>query len=346
MTLEGIYDNNDGTFVAYFSYVNASGSRLQAPVGDAQNTRNFFSPGPASRGQPSEFLNGEHRGVFQLVFDGAPLVWTVKVGAHSEIQIPVSAGSPKLPRVTPLADCINQRESGGFASVWGYNNPNDFEVSIPVGSINSFSPGAPDRGQPNKFFSGLNRGAFDVPLDSSLEWKLPGASAVASPQVNVCACPTTDNRNTKRQILQFCQKLGALVYEAADQIEQASRERLAGSPPEVRRKLREGVERAKKRAAEAALRAQDFSSSLPAETRSCPGVARGCSRVDDGATLAKLRKYHYDSLSIIRRMNARSDFIRSGETKRGKEIVRRAAKLTAEGLAEINKIPRFRTVCK
>jgi hypothetical protein len=45
-------------------------------------------------------------------------------------------------------------------------------------------------------------------------------------------------------------------------------------------------------------------------------------------------------------MNARSDFIRSGETKRGKEIVRRAAKLTAEGLAEINKIPRFRTVCK
>jgi hypothetical protein len=179
-----------------------------------------------------------------------------------------------------------------------------------------------------------------------LEWKLPGTSASASPKVNVCTCPSTNNTTSKERIVKFSQELGALVYEAADQIELASKARFAGASADVKKRLREGIQRSRKRAAEAALQVQDLSSSLPILSRSCPDVPVGCRQVDDGATLEKLRKYHYDTLALIKRMNARSDFIERGRTKRNEEIVRRATKLFKRGLTEINKIPRFRTVCK
>lgn len=346
VSLEGLYDNKDGTLVAYFSYKNDSGKVITAPRGDSPTTRNIFSPEPASRGQPTDFLPGEHRGVYRVEFNGAPFVWTIKVPGYDEIQIPVSSESPKLPAVRPVPDCINKSETGGFISVWGYNNPNDFELVIPIGPRNMFVPGKGDRGQPDKFFAGLNRGAFTLPLSDILEWKLPGASASASPKANVCICPSTDNTTSKDRILKFSQELGALVYEAADQIEQASKARFTGASADAKKRLREGIQRSKKRAAEAALEAQEFNSSLPIVSRSCPEVPVGCRQVDDGATLEKLRKYHYDTLALIKRMNARSEFIERGRTKRNEEIVRRANKIFKRGLAEINKIPRFRTVCK
>ena len=346
VSLEGIYDNKDGTFVAYFSYKNDSGKVITAPRGDSPTTRNVFSPEPASRAQPSDFLPGEHRGVYRVEFKGSLFVWTIKAPGFDEIQIPVSSESPKLPAVKPVSDCINKSETGGFLSVWGYNNPNDFEIVIPVGPRNAFVPGKVDRAQPDKFFAGLNRGAFSLPLNEILEWKLAGTSASASPKVNVCTCPSTNNTTSKEMILKFSQELGVLVYEVADQIEQASKARFAGAPADVKKRLREGIQRTRRRAAEAALQAQDLSSSLPILSRSCPDVPVGCRQVDDGATLEKLRKYHYDTLALIKRMNARSDFIERGRTKRNEEIVRRATKLFKRGLSEINRIPRFRTVCK
>jgi hypothetical protein len=344
--LEGIYDNKDGTYVAYFSYTNTTAGALEAPLGDGASGRNFFSPGAASRGQPTIFVPGEHRGVYRLLFDGSPLVWTVKVPGYEEIRIPISGSSPKLPPVTPLTDCINQSESGGFVSVWGYDNPNEFEIFIPVGLRNGFTPGRRDRGQPNSFFAGLNKGVFAVKFDTALEWKLPGASSEVSPQINVCSCPSTNNKKTKVRVVKFAQALGVLVFQAADQIEEASRERLHREPAVLQQRLRQGIERAKKRAAEAALSVQDFSSRLPEVSRSCPDVPLGCERIDDGPILMKLRKYHYDTLALIRRMNARSQFIRSGHTKRNDRLVRRAEVLAKRGLAEIAKIPRFRISCK
>ena len=323
VVLEGIYDNKNGSYVAYFSYTNTTGTSLEAPIGDTSSARNFFSPGDVSRGQPTTFAPGEHRGVYRLEFDGSPLLWTVKVPGYDEIRIPVSAGSPKLPPVAPLTDCINESESGGFTSIWGYDNPNEFEIFIPVGPLNAFTPGRPDRGQPDSFFAGLNKGAFVVKFDTALEWKLPGVSSAVSPESTVCACPSTDNKKAKERIVKFAQALGVLVYQAADQIERASKDRLPEESSAVQKRLREGTERAKKRAAEAALSVQDFSSKLPEVSRSCPDVPLGCQRIDDGPTLLKLRKYHYDTLALIRRMNARSEFIKSGETKRNEKLVRR-----------------------
>ena len=195
--LEGIYDNNNGTFTAYFSYINTTLEALTAPIGDGPSGRNFFSPGAAGRGQPTRFLPGEHRGEYRLDFDGAPLEWVIQVVGFEEIRIAFSSSSKKLPVVTPIVDCINESESGGFSSVWGYDNPNEFEISIPVGSLNAFTPGNVDRGQPTSFLAGLNKGAFAVKFDTALQWTLPGASSAVSPQSTVCFSPSTDNRKAK-----------------------------------------------------------------------------------------------------------------------------------------------------
>lgn len=346
VVLEGIYDNKNGSFSAYFSYQNDTGRTLLAPIGDTSTVRNFFSPGPLSRGQPTQFFPGHQPSAYRLEFDGSPLVWTVKVPGFEEIRVPVSAESPKLSPIKPVAECIYKSENGEIVSVWGYENPNDIDISIPLGPLNTFLPGEGNRGQPARFLAGLNRGAFAVQIAEPLEWRLAGASSLAAPTVNLCSCPTTNNRKPKQQITKLSLELGALVFEAADQIERATMKRLSAADVEGKRRLREGVQRAKKRSAEASLSAQVFVSSLPADSRSCADAPPGCSRVDDGPTLAKLRKYTYDTLALIRRMNARSDFIESGATKRGKEIVRRATAAAKRGLAEINKIPRFRTVCK
>lgn len=346
VTLEGIYDNKNGSFSAYFSYRNDTGRTLVAPIGDTSTVRNFFSPGSLSRGQPTQFFPGHQRSIYRLEFDGSPLVWTVKVPGFEEIRVPVSAESPKLSPIKPFAECIYKSEKGGLVSVWGYENPNDVDISIPLGPLNTFLPGEGNRGQPARFLAGLNRGAFAVRIAEPLEWRLAGASSLAAPTVNLCSCPTTNNRKPKQQITKLSLELGALVFEAADQIERATMKRLSATDVEGKRRLRAGVQRAKKRSAEASLSAQDFVSSLPADSRSCADAPPGCSRVDDGPTLEKLRKYTYDTLALIRRMNARSDFIESGATKRGKEIVRRATAAAKRGLAEINKVPRFRTVCK
>ena len=58
----------------------------------------------------------------------------------------------------------------------GYTNPNEFDIYIPVGLNNSFNPGQADRAQPNRFLSGLNRGAFYVAVEEGFAWRLSGKS--------------------------------------------------------------------------------------------------------------------------------------------------------------------------
>ena len=75
---EGWWPNEDGTYTLTFGYFNHNWEEeLDIPVGE----NNYFSPGPADRGQPTHFLPRRNRFTFDVVVENFTaddeLVWTV-----------------------------------------------------------------------------------------------------------------------------------------------------------------------------------------------------------------------------------------------------------------------------
>jgi hypothetical protein len=84
---EGWWDNPDGSYTLVFGYMNRNwDEEPDIPVGPD----NFFSPGPADRGQPTHFLPRRNRFAFEVrvpadFADGdQELVWTLRSGGDEE----------------------------------------------------------------------------------------------------------------------------------------------------------------------------------------------------------------------------------------------------------------------
>ncbi|MFP4394324.1 MAG: Ig-like domain-containing protein, partial [Anaerolineales bacterium] len=75
--LECVVDNRDGSYTAYFGYLNGNDFPVPIGVGD----RNKFTPTPQDRGQPTTFEPGRTSywpdAAFGVDFDGNNLVWTL-----------------------------------------------------------------------------------------------------------------------------------------------------------------------------------------------------------------------------------------------------------------------------
>lgn len=71
--LECVQDNGDYTFTAFFGYDNSNEEVVYIPIG----IKNGFMPGVQDRGQPKLFLPGNHTNVFNVVFNGKDLTWTL-----------------------------------------------------------------------------------------------------------------------------------------------------------------------------------------------------------------------------------------------------------------------------
>lgn len=100
------------------------------------------------------------------------------------------AGAQSSPRVTPVLECVFPLERGGYVALFGYNNENHEVVSIPIGNSNRITPGAADRGQPQKFDVGRVVGAFTVESDgAAIVWHLTNRSATANKNSKQCEKP-------------------------------------------------------------------------------------------------------------------------------------------------------------
>jgi hypothetical protein len=72
--LECVTNNGNGTYTAYFGYLNDN----PAPITIAVGTKNKFTPSPQNRGQPTVFQPGRIQNAFSVVFDENNLVWYLK----------------------------------------------------------------------------------------------------------------------------------------------------------------------------------------------------------------------------------------------------------------------------
>jgi len=87
-------------------------------------------------------------------------------------------------------DCIVDNGDGTFVAFFGYDNPNTFGVTIPIGPSNYFVPNPNDRGQPTTFAPGAFQMVFSVSSNgAALVWHLDGSTAVAS--MGMIPCPAT-----------------------------------------------------------------------------------------------------------------------------------------------------------
>jgi len=72
-TVSCVKDNGNGTYTAFFGYINVGKESMSIPPG----LENGFSPDPIDRGQPENFLPGEHQYAFSAQFDGSEIAWNL-----------------------------------------------------------------------------------------------------------------------------------------------------------------------------------------------------------------------------------------------------------------------------
>ncbi len=91
-TLQCVVDNGDGTYTAYFGYINQSSSTVVIPF-DPTFSKNMFTSNPKYRGQPDTFLPGTHENVFSVVFDGNKITWMIKEDNAARQKVDADANS-------------------------------------------------------------------------------------------------------------------------------------------------------------------------------------------------------------------------------------------------------------
>jgi hypothetical protein len=94
--------------------------------------------------------------------------------------------------ISPVLECVVDTPNGGFIAFFGYNNPNEFEVVVPVGQSNKITPGPNYQGQPVVFKPGRTSPYPDAEFSvassgSAVVWHLEGRTATASREDNECS---------------------------------------------------------------------------------------------------------------------------------------------------------------
>jgi hypothetical protein len=99
-----------------------------------------------------------------------------------------TAGATGTSKVKPVLECIVKQSDGSYRAYWGYTNSSSSNVTIPVGSSNTFTPAPADRGQPTVFTPGTKHSVFSTvfPASGSVTWKVQGTSVTATKRSKCC----------------------------------------------------------------------------------------------------------------------------------------------------------------
>jgi len=93
----------------------------------------------------------------------------------------------KCSKVSPVLECVHQQSDKLYTAYFGYYNGNDYNVSIPVGSDNKFTPRPSNRNQTEFYNKGRFVNVFSVDFDGgNLVWSLRGKTATASRDSQKC----------------------------------------------------------------------------------------------------------------------------------------------------------------
>ena len=344
---ECVSKNADGTRTAYFSVNNLTGGDVTFGTNASLGTINEFQSDSTTTSPPTTFKAGQSTGSVIVPYKGATLTWVVKAPRSKRSEAVASDDSPLCPSLQPLADCRGF-ESGILKVKLGYNNQGKFEQAFPIGVLNGFSPGAIDRGQPNRFFAGLNLSVFEIPVvdpNERVTWTINGQSVVIDGTLKTCdgKCVDTPVGSIKGELDQIAISLSALMNKAAAAL--ASVKDKKGGQDDQDRDERD-AKRASRKAAEYERVAKALTIQFPAVVKTCPEAPAFCATVDRQGTIDALRGLYANQRNSVTRTMARALFRSTGATSRRQRFVKEAKGLEASGLEQLGKLPRFVTECK
>lgn len=356
--VECVMNNTDGTKTAYFSYNNVTAQALSVPVGSSGALVNSFSPGLPDQGQPTSFVPGVVKGVVAVPLSTGGVTWTIRASGSAVSTATASAASPQCGSVQPLIECQGY-DAGQLRAQSGYVNPNPFDVKLNLGSLNFFSPGSIDQGQPIVFKSGLNRGSFGVVLvnpATPLVWELNGQKVSASNSLSVCTgeCIDTAVGEIRGELDDIAVQIAQLTIDAAELLASADSAGASAASGKKRRRRnqatvardRADAERAEAKAQSYVTQSKALTIQFPDVVKNCPEAPQYCETVDRGPVIAQLRALYAEARNTAQRTMARAYFRQTGSTNRRDALVRKAKQLEAQGAAELDKLPRTETVCK
>jgi hypothetical protein len=329
---ECVLENADGSYSAYFSYVNPTSKDI---VGGFDSS---FDTGASAIRSPTAFKSGACRGCASANFTGSSITWTVQGSGVGRATTTASTTSPKCSDVTPTFSCKGFK-AGKLRVKAGWSNPNGFSVYYPVGALNNFSPGKADIGQPTEFLSGTVPAAFDVVLDTgvnSTTWKLNSKSVSSGSNTPVCSgeCVDTPTGTITGNLNDIAQQLADTTRKAAQLLESIAPEDAVDA------------ERAREAAAGYVQTAQSLTLQFPAVIKNCPEAPQFCSTVDRGPTIESLKGLYATARNTVKRVVSRAYFRKNSSTNRKDPLIKKALSLEKQGLAELAKLPRFATECK
>lgn len=347
--VECVSPNSDGTKTAYLSYNNLLGQgEVSVETDSNEGTVNEFI---AQTGSPivlnggTVFKEGLVRGEVVVLFEGDSLIWQLKTAGSTQSEVVVSDTTPSCAALQLSAQCIGY--SGGFLKARvGYENPNAFDLVVPQGTLNQFTSGPSNRGQPSRFLSGFVPSAFEAVLESEDEevsWTVNGSSVLINPTLPVCEglcfeVPTS----------QITEQLDTVAIEFTGLVERASQilQTVPLSDTRAKSRRKRDFRRVQNKLEGYRKASKEITIQIPSVIKSCTEAPQFCTTIDRGPTLDELRGLYTLQFSTVKRVVIRAFFLRTGKTPKRDRLVRRTDELRNMGLAELAKLPRIATVCK
>jgi hypothetical protein len=230
----------------------------------------------------------------------------------------------------------------------GYSNPGSFEQSVPVGKLNNFTSGTADRGQPNRFFSGLNSAVFQISLadpDEKVAWSVNGKTVVIDNTLKVCSgqCVDLPVGAIKGDLDKVAADLSAIMNRAAEALASVKDKE---NDPRSKARDRSDAAQARKKAQNYERLARELLIQYPAVVKTCPEAPALCATVDRQGNIDGLRWLYANQRNTVKRVMSRVSFRSTGRASLRSRLVRDALALEQQGLTELAKLPRFSTECK
>ena len=348
--------NSDGSYTSHFSYNNTTASELTIVNDDAAGTINQIIPESEGLTAPTLFKPGTVRGAVAFTHRSESLTWVVQAQGAEQSSATTNSLSRSCAAIVPLADCDNTAGSGISSVVIGYENPNPFSMTIPVGPLNTLSAGATSSAQPTEFLPGLNKGVAKVTLSDSSSphtWVLNGKTVALHDTLRSCdgGCANINSADVIKNLDKIALQLSSIAQQTAKAVAKARRGAIHAeiskklTPKDNLLKVRRDTVRTSKRAKTLEEEAYRLTINLPAVTKSCPNAPQYCESIDRWNTIGALRGLYAHLVNLTKRQTARFFFVEIGETKRNRARVVRAKKLEKLGNAQLDKLPRFATEC-
>src|SRR6056297_308975 len=141
---------NDGKYIAHFGYENNTGVEQSIPFGP----NNTVTPNSYQSYFPETFAeNADGPRVGRTDFypdtaiqipnwDGSSIVWELPNGTETaSLNEQLRCPEPEVEPISPILECVETLDEESYRAHFGWENPNEFEVVIPVGDANKFTGG-------------------------------------------------------------------------------------------------------------------------------------------------------------------------------------------------------------